>query len=85
MEVLPRIEGPFDFVLVDADKPNCRAYVEAVLDRLAPRGVVLTDNTLTHPRELAGFLAWIRSEPSFKSAHVPIGNGMEMSVKLGGL
>ena len=84
VEVLSRVEGPFDYVLIDADKENCRAYVEAVVDTLSPRAVVLTDNTLTHPEELADYLGWMRSRSDFVSAHVPIGNGMEMSVCVGG-
>ncbi len=80
LEVIPKLAGQFDFVLNDADKEHCIAYVELLIDKLADRAVVLTDNTLTHPKELAGFLDWIRRYPRFTSAHVLIGNGMEMSV-----
>jgi predicted O-methyltransferase YrrM len=83
-DVLARIDGPFDYVLSDADKPNCRAYVESLIGRLNRRAVILTDNTQTHPDELAPFCAWIRSRADFASAQVPVGNGMEMSVYLGG-
>jgi predicted O-methyltransferase YrrM len=75
------LDGPFDVVLNDADKVHCRRYVEMLTDKLSERAVILTDNTLTHAAELAEFLAWIRAHPGFFSAHVPIGNGMEMSVR----
>jgi len=81
IEVLNRLNGPFDFVLIDADKPNCQAYAEALLPKLMPGAVILTDNTLTHAAELAGFMAWARSCPQLKSVHLPIGNGFEMSVR----
>ena len=80
-EILATLDGPIDFGLNDADKENCIRYVELLADKLNERAVVLTDNTLTHPRELANFTAWIRQHSEFCSAHVPIGNGMEMSVK----
>jgi len=80
-EALATLHGAIDFVLNDADKENCIRYVELLADTLSERAVVLTDNTLTHPRELADFKAWIRQHPEFCSAHVPIGNGMEISVK----
>jgi len=35
-----------DLAFVDADKPAYRAYVEALLPRLAPGGLILVDNTL---------------------------------------
>lgn len=81
LQALEPLEGGFDFVLVDADKEHCIRYVGLVEPKLNRRGIVLTDNTLTHADKLAGFLSWIRRHPSFESAHVPIGNGMEMSVK----
>jgi len=79
--VLQTISGPIDFVLNDADKENCIAYVETVAHRLSDRAVVMTDNTITHAAKLAEFLAWIRHRCDFFSAHVPVGNGMELSVK----
>ncbi len=43
---LAHLEGPFDLVFIDADKPGYDAYFEAVLPKLADRGVILADNTL---------------------------------------
>lgn len=80
LEVLRTVDGPIDFVLNDADKENCIKYVDLLAEKLSDRAIVLTDNTLTHPEQLADFLAWIRGRPDFCSAHVPIGNGMELSV-----
>jgi predicted O-methyltransferase YrrM len=80
LTVLPGLRGPIDFVLSDADKANCTRYVEMLLPELADRAVVLTDNTRTHPADLAPFLAWIRAHPGFYSTEVPVGNGMELAV-----
>ena len=81
IEVLGSLEGMFDFVLSDADKPNCIRYVELITAKLSPRALVLTDNTDSHSDELAGFVKWIRANSDFCSVGVPVGNGMEMSVK----
>jgi caffeoyl-CoA O-methyltransferase len=40
------LEGPFDLVFIDADKPGYVDYYEAALERLAPRGLIAADNTL---------------------------------------
>jgi caffeoyl-CoA O-methyltransferase len=46
LETIRTIEGPFDLVFIDADKPNYRAYYEAVLPLLAEDGVIIADNVL---------------------------------------
>jgi caffeoyl-CoA O-methyltransferase len=43
---LAALEGPFDLVFIDADKVGYDAYFEAVLPKLAPRGLIVADNTL---------------------------------------
>lgn len=82
IDELRRLDGPVDFVLNDADKANCRAYVETLESHLLPGAIVLTDNVVTHADELHGFLQWIRSRSDFFSTPVPIGSGMELSVWL---
>ncbi len=80
-EILPTLKGPIDFVLNDADKENCGLYVELLLDKLADRALVVTDNIHSHAEELAAFMAWIRGHESFFSTPVSVGSGMELSVK----
>jgi caffeoyl-CoA O-methyltransferase len=52
LETIERLEGEFDFVFIDADKPNYVNYYEAVLPRLSPRGLIVADNTLWSGRVL---------------------------------
>lgn len=46
IEALAALEGPFDLVFIDADKPGYVDYYEAALPKLAEGGVILADNTL---------------------------------------
>ncbi len=75
--------SPFDFVFIDATKEQSDAYLDAILPKLTPRCVLVTDNTTTHAHELAGFVKRLRSLPGFTSCAVPVGNGFELSVRHG--
>ncbi len=52
LDTLRTVEGPFDFVFIDADKSNYAAYYEAVLPLLAERALIAVDNTLWSGRVL---------------------------------
>jgi len=46
VETLATLDGPFDLAFIDADKGGYVDYYEAILPKLAPRGVIAADNTL---------------------------------------
>jgi caffeoyl-CoA O-methyltransferase len=46
LETIAQLEGPFDLVFIDADKPNYVNYYEAVLPKLAGDGLIVADNVL---------------------------------------
>ena len=52
LDTLKTLEGPFDFVFIDADKENLTAYYEAVLPMLAENGMIAVDNVLWYGRVL---------------------------------
>ena len=50
LETVRRLDGPWDLVFVDADKTGYADYYEAVLPKLAPRGLIVLDNMLQNGR-----------------------------------
>jgi predicted O-methyltransferase YrrM len=82
--ILSALEGPFDFVLNDADKENYCRYVEMLCPKLPPGAVVLSDNVLNVDLVREQFVPWVHAQPAFFSTLVTVGNGLEMSVKLPG-
>jgi caffeoyl-CoA O-methyltransferase len=43
-ETLPQLAGPFDLVWIDAWKTDYPQYLDLVLPKLAPRGIIVADN-----------------------------------------
>ena len=46
LDTVAALDGPFDLVFIDADKQNYVNYYEAVVPKLAERGLIAADNTL---------------------------------------
>jgi predicted O-methyltransferase YrrM len=45
-DLIPNINGPFDLVFIDADKPNYSNYYDLVFPRLSEHAFIIADNVL---------------------------------------
>jgi caffeoyl-CoA O-methyltransferase len=50
LDTVAELDGPFDFVFIDADKEGYPAYYEACVPKLSGRGLMAIDNTLQRGR-----------------------------------
>ncbi|KPL68612.1 hypothetical protein SZ64_11155 [Erythrobacter sp. SG61-1L] len=84
LDVVAREPGPFEFVFLDIWKDLYVSCFEAVYPKLADEAVVVTDNMI-HPegaRDSARALRKvIRAKPDLQTALLPIGQGIELTVR----
>jgi len=88
LETIAALEGEFDFVFIDADKPNYPNYLDAVLPRLSARGLIAIDNTLWSGRildpeddvshSMAAFNDRVTGDPTLTSAMLTIRDGVTL-------
>ena len=78
-EVVKTLPGPFDFVLFDADRTSAPGQLALLLPKLAPQGLILADNALSHPDEIAGYLTMVKSLKQLQHVLVPIGKGLSVA------
>lgn len=81
-EVIPSLEGTFDFVFLDAWKPDYKRFFDLVFPRLEPGGVFVAHNVVNKGDEMPDFLDAIQGTPSAWSTIVsPSGEGMSITYK----
>ena len=67
----------------DADRRSAPEQLRLLLPKLTPDALLLCDNVLSHPAEVAEYLAAVEALPDFQHVVVPIGKGLSMAHRLG--
>ncbi|HWR51586.1 MAG TPA: class I SAM-dependent methyltransferase [Bryobacteraceae bacterium] len=82
LKEVPRIEGPFDLVFIDAWKEDYGAYFDMVFPKVRSGGAIAAHDTTSYAKEMATFLKRIKSNPALKTEFLSLGpNGMSISFK----
>lgn len=92
LDVLPEIQGPFDLVFIDADKANYGNYFSAIIDKMSPGGVILSDNVLwsgkvteapsqkdLDTKALIAYNKMMNEDPRIETVLLPIRDGLTLS------
>lgn len=92
LEILPQLSGKFDLVFIDADKPNYPAYFDLIIEKINPRGVLLTDNVLwsgkvveevkeddLSTRALLEYNKKVAEDPRMETLLLPIRDGLSIT------
>jgi caffeoyl-CoA O-methyltransferase len=88
LETIAQLDGTFDLVFIDADKPNYRNYYEAVLPKLSDNGLIVADNALRDGRVLEDgdepmkdFNDHVRNDPRVQCVLLTVRDGMLLVMK----
>lgn len=46
LEIIPKLDGPFDLVFIDAEKKDYISYYNLIIDKVCQGGFILADNVL---------------------------------------
>jgi len=80
---IPKLEGTFDLVFLDAWKRDYKRFLDLLLPRLKPGGLFLAHNVVNKQTEMRDFLDAIRNDPRLLTTIVtPSGEGMSVSYKV---
>jgi predicted O-methyltransferase YrrM len=79
---IPRLQGRFDLVFLDAWKPDYKKFFDIVFPRVAPGGLFLAHNVINKKNEMKDFLVTIDTHPQAITTIVSPGHeGISMTYK----
>ena len=79
---IPKLQGTFDFVFLDAWKRDYKRFFDLVYPKLDKGGLFLAHNVVNKRNEMGDFLAAIEHHPSLWTTIVaPSGEGISISYK----
>jgi len=78
-EVVRSLPPPFDCVFFDADRVSAPAQLEILLPKLAPDALLLADNVLSHPQEVAEYRKMVEYLPGFIWTVIAVGKGLHVA------
>jgi len=83
LKEIPKLQGPFEFVFIDAWKGDYVKYLDMVLPMVPPGGIIMAHNTRNLKSELLAFIERVQNDPQLKTELVEPGpGGFSVSVKL---
>jgi caffeoyl-CoA O-methyltransferase len=79
---IPKLEGTFDMVFLDAWKPDYKKFFDLVFPRVNTGGLFLAHNVINKKNEMGDFLKTIHSHPSAYTTTVAPGHeGISITYK----
>lgn len=78
-EIVKGLPGPFDFIFFDADRTSAPDQLIHILPRLALPALILADNALSHPSEIASYLATVKTLERVQHVLIPSGKGLSIA------
>ncbi len=80
-EDIPATPKLFDLSLFDATKHQHIDFFNVMENRISVGGFIITDNVISHEKELEEYLEFVNSKKNWKSEIVDIGKGIMISQK----
>ncbi len=76
------VDAAFDLIFLDAERPEYPGWWPDLKRVLRPGGLLVVDNAISHPEQMAPFVALVEADADFTTSLVPVGNGEFLAVKL---
>ncbi|MNB95419.1 putative O-methyltransferase [compost metagenome] len=71
----------YQLIFLDSERRHYQAWWPEIQRLLAPRGLLVVDNAISHREEMNDWMAEVAQDPAFLTALVPVGKGEFLAVR----
>lgn len=82
LKKIPRLKEKFDFLFLDAIKEDYINYFKFAYPKLIKNTIIVADNAIMFEKYMKDYLSYVRNHKNLRSVLIPIGSGVEFSLKL---
>ena len=82
LKVLPKLEGKYDFMFIDAVKSDYFKYFKAVEAKLLPGAIVVGHNAIASGKAMQDWLDYMKKHPDWEMVTVKATRGMAICYKV---
>ena len=82
LKEIPKLKGKFDFVFIDAIKKDYLKYLKLAEKKIKKGCIIVADNAVMFKDYMKDYLNYVGTNKNYSSVLVPIGSGVEFSIKI---
>ena len=79
---IPKLREKYDFIFIDAIKSNYIKYIRLAEKNLEKGCIIVADNAIMFKDKMQNYLNYLQNNKNYSSVLVPIGTGVEFSIKV---
>src|SRR3989338_1481205 len=82
LKEIPKLKGKFDFMFIDAVKEDYLKYLRLAEKKLEKGCIIAADNAVMFKDYMKDYLNYVGTSKNYSSVLIPIGSGVEFSIKI---
>ena len=82
LKEIPKLKEKYDFMFIDAIKSDYIKYLRLNEKNLKKNSIIVADNAIIFKDKMNHYLNYLQNNKNYSSVLVPIGTGVEFSIKV---
>jgi len=82
LKEIPKLKEKYDFMFIDAIKKDYIKYLKLNEKNMKKGSIIVADNAIIFKEKMKHYLNYLKNDKNYSSVLVPIGTGVEFSLKV---